>query len=521
MVIFPAFRVQYPADEHASIDHAVDAPVWTHQRLSTLIQNQLSHRQMVIVANREPLIQCGAGHQGAASKAVSGLVSALFPFMMATGGTWVSHASGQQKSTDFEGSSGPGRAVTGDSEFNLRKVFSNGNEYRQYYEEYSNKGLWPLCHIAFTEPRFTAESWSAYRKVNQRIADAVLQEVSDRPAIIFVQDYHLGLLPRMLKQAKADLLIAQFWHIPWPPWDIFRTCPNHQQIIEGLLGNDLLGFQLPEHCHNFMACIEAIHQPTSNSHIPKTFDANHKTEVHQFPISIDALNHQRLANGNDVINAMATWSTRLNCERVRLGLGVERLDYTKGIVQRLHAIRRLFDHNQELIGAFTFVQIATLSRLALDDYQQLQQDVIQLVNDINTQHGLENWQPIVLDFKSYDQVELIALERLASFCIVSSLHDGMNLVAKEFCASRIDNQGVLILSQFTGSALELDGAIAVNPFSIDMLTDAMIEALAMEPKEMESRMKKMRSYLLEHNVYRWGANIAFHLIKLDAGRRPC
>ena len=356
--------------------------------------------------------------------------------------------------------------------------------------------------------------------MNQRFADAVLNEVAGRPAIVFVQDYHLALLPRILKKAKQNIIIAQFWHIPWPPWDIFRTCPNHQQLWKGLLGNDLLGFQLTEHCQNFLACSNALKPAEMNHNNGIQARLVRQTEVSQFPISIDVASHQLLATGNSVISSMEKWSKRLDCKRIRIGLGVERLDYTKGILQRLEAIRLLLETNRELIGLFTFVQIATLSRLALDDYKQLKEDIIQLSTDINLQFGNEHWQPILLEFKSYNQIELIALERLASFCMVSSLHDGMNLVAKEFCASRVDNQGVLILSKFTGSALELNGAILVNPFSIEMLADAMVKALRMKPKEMETRMKKMRSHLLSHNVYRWGADMVSHLIKLDGAKHP-
>jgi trehalose 6-phosphate synthase len=513
-------RVKYAVDKPAAIKQNSDTSAWTHKKLSTLIQSQLGHRHMVIVANREPLISCPDRHQTQPTKAVSGLVSALFPFIVSTGGTWVSHASGQQTSTDFEDFGTPGLVEPGEAEFAIRRVVSDENQYRQYYENFSNKGLWPLCHVAFTKPNFTAESWAAYRQVNQHFADTVLNEVAGRPAIVFVQDYHLALLPLILKQAKRDIIVAQFWHIPWPPWDIFRTCPNHQQLLEGLLGNDLLGFQLPEHCQNFMACSDASPKANTNHERTAELRLGHQTEISQFPISIDVSSHQILATGNSVSSSMTTWSERLDCKRIRIGLGVERLDYTKGIPQRLKAIRLLLANNRELIEHFTFVQIATLSRLALDDYKELKDDIIQLADAINLEFGTEQWQPILLELKSYNQVELIALERLASFCMVSSLHDGMNLVAKEFCASRVDNRGVLILSKFTGSALELDGAILVNPFSIEMLAEAMDQALAMDTEEMEERMKRMRSHLSSHNVYQWGADLISHLIKIDGAKRP-
>jgi len=513
-------RAKRAADKPTAVEECAKASVWTQESLSTLIKSQLGHRHMVIVANREPLIKCNDQQKDNPTKAVSGLVSALFPFIVSTGGTWISHASGQQTSSDFEDFATPGLVQASETEFSVRRVSSDEDEYRQYYEDFSNKGLWPLCHVAFTKPNFTAESWIAYRKVNQRFAEAVLNEVAGRPAIVFVQDYHLALLPLILKKAKQNIIVAQFWHIPWPPWDIFRTCPNHQELLEGLLGNDLLGFQLREHCQNFLACRDALKPATKNQNNGTQASLIRETDVSQFPISIDVSTHQLLATGNSVLSSMAKWSKRLDCKQIRIGLGVERLDYTKGILQRLKAIRMLLEQNHELIGVFTFVQIATLSRLALDDYKQLKKDIIQLSNDINLQFGTENWQPILLELKSYNQVELIALERLASFCMVSSLHDGMNLVAKEFCASRIDNRGVLILSKFTGSALELNGAILVNPFSIEMLADAMVQALSMEPQEIEERMKRMRSHLLSHNVYRWGADLVSHLIQIDGMKRP-
>ena len=520
-------------------------PSWTRERLQALIKSSFGQRRVVIVANRRPQPASQSEGEAAGRQPVSGLLSALIPLIEVSGGTWIGHddnenglAAAQAKGKGNGRSNGRGKrngngqangqinrqaiAATSSPAYQLRNVEIQAQDYEGYYNGFSNQGLWPLCHITYTEPQFKSADWHAYRRVNRHFAQAVLEETKGHRAIVFIQDYHLSLLAGLLKQKQPDLLVAHFWHIPWPHLDQLRTCPFHQEIITGLLGNDLLGFQTADHCANFLESVKR-NQSGQRSQNPKQIaPESQTTTVKAFPISIDIRAHEELATSEAAIKAMAKWRDKHQLHNKIIGIGIERLDYTKGLLQKMQAIEILLGKRPDLGGHFVFIQLAIRSRCQQRSYRELGEQLNQLVNKINQRHGNKEWMPIILQLDAHDQIDLVAIERLAKFCVVSSLHDGMNLVAKEFCAARIDNQGVLILSEFTGSAQELSGALMINPFAIDSIADAMLQAIAMDPQEEARRMIAMRNTISHQNIFRWGADIVQALKSIEGTRKqPC
>ena len=515
------------------------SPSWTRDRLQTLIKTSFGERRVVIVANRKPL-PAGPGPNGAgASQSVSGLLSALIPLIEVSGGTWIGHGhrdgdserdserdSDSENENENEGAAaqrnGPVMASASRPSYRLRNVEIQAQDYKRYYNGFSNQGLWPLCHITYTQPQFKQADWQAYCRVNQRFAEAVLEETQGQQAIVFIQDYHLSLLSSLLKKKNPNLLIAQFWHIPWPHHDQLRTCPFQQEIVSGLLGNDLLGFQTANNCANFLESERHNQASQENPYqqgLPSNFNT---TTVKAFPISIDMRAHEDLANSTAAVQAMEKWKDKYQLNNKIIGIGIERLDYTKGLLQKMQAIEIVLGKRPDLRGRLVFIQLAISSRCEQTLYRKLGHQLKQLVNTINQQYGDREWMPIILQLDAHDQVDLVAIERLAKFCVVNSLHDGMNLVAKEFCAARLDNQGVLILSEFTGSALELSGALMINPFAIERIADAMLEAIAMEPQEEARRMIAMRNTISRQNIFRWGADIVQALKDIEGTKaQPC
>jgi trehalose 6-phosphate synthase len=470
--------------------------------------------RFILVANREPFIHSYDGDQITVMKPASGMVTAIDPIMDASGGIWIAHGSGDAD-RDVVDEFDRIRVPPDNPTYTLRRIWITEEQEQGFYYGLANEGLWPLCHVTFTPPVFRPEDWEKYREVNQLYADAVLQEAGDEPTFVFIQDYHFCLLPRMLKQANSNLIVAQFWHIPWPNPEIFRAFPWKEELLDGLLGNDLLGFHIRYYCQNFLDTVDRTIEARVDTDRSQITRGGLTTTIREFPISIDFAEHAALAQTPVVDAAMVRWKNRLGRKAKLLGVGIERLDYTKGIPQRLRAVNYLLEQHPELRQRFVFLQIAAPSRSFIPEYQKIEDEVEKLVKEINLRWGNQGWQPVVFLKKHHHLVDMMAIHRLAHFCVVSSLHDGMNLVAKEFFASRADNDGVLILSQFTGSARELTEAIQVNPFAIHELGDAMYQALVMPPEERTRRMQRMREHVELHNVYRWGGKVLSELLKFD------
>jgi trehalose-6-phosphate synthase len=479
---------------------------WTKQSLQRLVAERLRGSKFIAVSNREPYIHMRQRDGIQCITPASGLTTALDPILRASAGTWVAHGSGSADRAVTD-SFDRVRVPPESPSYTLRRVWLPKDIEADYYYGLANQGLWPLCHIAFHQPRFCLREWESYRIANELFADAVLEEAGDEPAFVFIQDYHLGLLARMLKARNPNLAIAQFWHIPWPNREVFRTFPWKEDLLDGLLGNDLLGFHVQYHCSNFLDTVDRTLEALVDTEHGTVTKAGHVTAVRPFPISIDYAEHSQFAAASQVAAATLQWRLEIGASPELLGIGIDRIDYTKGIPGRLKALDHLFEEHPEYIGRLTFVQIGVPSRTAIDDYAALDRELVEQVEAINRRWGRGSWRPVLFVRRHVDRTALIALHLMADFCMVTSLHDGMNLVAKEFVASRIDADGVLILSAFTGAARELTDALIVNPFSIEEMAEAIHEALNMPAQERRRRMNRCRAAVSANNIYRWAGKL--------------
>jgi trehalose-6-phosphate synthase len=414
-----------------------------------------------------------------------------------------------------------------DPRYTLRRVWLSSEEEQGYYEGFANEGLWPLCHIAHTRPIFRASDWEQYQRVNERFAAALLEEMEgSADPIVFVQDYHFALLPRLVKAARPDARVAIFWHIPWPNPEAFGICPWQEKLLEGMLGADLIGFHIPMHCSNFLSTVDRVLESRTDREHMTCRRLGHTTTVRPYAVSV-ALDGTKRTTGLRVAGQNGTGQggaivdpTReellaefgVHCET--LLLGVDRMDYTKGIVERLMAIERLLEEHPWHRERMTMVQIAAPSRSRIPSYVELRERVESTVERINQRFQTPRWKPIVLIERQCSHEEVDRWYRVAEVCLVTSLHDGMNLVAKEYLAAREDEDGVLVLSKFTGAAVELHDALLVNPYDIEGVAEAIHQGLEMSRGERQMRMQRMRRQVMEHNVYRWAANILGDLREL-------
>ncbi len=492
--------------EHPDLSWGWMIADWTEERLHELVATQMRGLRLIAVSNREPYIHIRDRSGIRCIVPASGVTTAIDPILRASRGCWVAHGSGNADREVVDSSDRiavPPEHPT----YHLRRVWLSEELENDYYYGLANEALWPLCHTVFHRPRFSATHWDGYKRANELFADAVLEEAAGEPAFVFVQDYHLALLPRILKRANPKLKIAQFWHIPWPNREAFRAFPWKEELLDGMLGNDLLGFHIRHHCSNFLDTIDRNIEALVDTEHARIRRGGHDTLVRPFPISIDFASYHGRAASVSVPSKTVQWYSELGFRPEILGLGIDRIDYTKGIPERLEAIDRLLEGHPEYIGRLTFVQVGVPSRTTIAAYHNLNDEVTSLIDRINSRWGRGRWKPIVFIHRHVEQSALIALNVMADFCAVTSLHDGMNLVAKEFVASRIDEDRVLVLSAFTGAARELSDALIVNPFSIDEIAEAMHRAINMPAEERRTRMTGMRRVVAENNVYRWAGKI--------------
>jgi trehalose 6-phosphate synthase len=481
------------------------------QAFERLIRDALSQFQLIVVANAQPYVRRTEEDRVVWSRAAGGIPSALDPIMQVCGGVWVAGGghTGPQESDTGDRVSMPPDQLT----YKLRRVRITEAQEKHYHFHLSNEGMWPLCHAVFVRPVYSSDDWEAYREVNAIFADAVLEEAGSRPALVFIQDYHLGLLPRLLKRANRRLVVAHFWHIPWPSANLMGTFPWRPELIDGLLGNDLIAFQLREHCLHFLDSVARSVEAKVDYEKLNVSRQGNVTTVRPIPIGIDCEANEVLARSPGVERAMEEWRQRLGLNgAARLGVGMERLDYTKGIPERLRGLNRFLEKHAEFRGCLTFVQACVPSRLQIVAYQRLAEEIKGLVEEINRRWETSTWRPIHHYSQYTTAVEMLALHRLADFCFVSSLDDGMNLVAKEFVSSRFDEDGVLILSEFAGASHELTEALIVNPFSEDAIAEAIHRALTIPQRERTRRMRGMRFAVADNDVYRWASTILHDLL---------
>ena len=485
---------------------------WTRERLAADVRARLGSGRLFVVSNREPYLHTRRGRSGEVSVPPSGLVTALEPVLCACDGTWVAHGSG---TADRETADRNGRLPVppDDPKYMLRRVWLTKEEEEGYYYGFANEGLWPLCHIAHTRPIFRDEDWKQYQAVNRKFANAVLEEMKHtRNPVVLVQDYHFALLPKLIKQSRPDAHVAIFWHIPWPNPEAFGICPWQRELVDGLLGGDLIGFHIQSHCNNFLETADRIVESRINWEQSTVQRLGHSTTVRPFPISVDP---NSMANfGQSASEARSTILKSLDIEALFLGVGVDRLDYTKGILERFLGIERFLEKEPRYQGQFSFIQIGAPSRSHLKRYHDLEAEIEAEAGRINWKFQKDKWKPIILLNRQHSHKEIYPYYKAADLCLVTSLHDGMNLVAKEFVAARDDESGVLILSIFTGAASELRDALQINPYDIDQMADAIRAGLEMDPEEKQSRMRHMRRTVLEQNVYSWAAKLMIAVSEL-------
>jgi trehalose-6-phosphate synthase len=506
------------AENEARLREASES-MWTADRLAVQIQTRLDGARLFVVSNREPYAHQRNGKVIEVVVPPSGLVTALEPVLDACDGTWIAHGNGDADGEVVDAHDRL-RVPPEDPSYTLRRVWLSKEEEEGYYYGFANEGLWPLCHIAHTRPIFRAQDWEHYQEVNRKFTAAVLQEIEDIPKpVVLVQDYHFALLPRLIKEQRRDARVAIFWHIPWPNPEGFGICPWQRQLVEGLLGADLVGFHIQSHCNNFLQTVDRVVESRVDWEHFSVLRQNHRTIVRPFPISVRLTDDESLENDScaDYLDRSALMHS-LGLEAAFLGIGVDRVDYTKGILERFLAIERFLEKYPKYQRNFSFVQIGAPSRTHIKRYHDLQAELDAEAERINWRFQAGKWKPIVFLNRQHSHQEIERYYRAADLCLVTSLHDGMNLVAKEFLAARRDERGVLILSQFTGAARELRDALLVNPYDIDQTAEAIRAALEMEPEDKQMRMHRMRKVIKEQNIYRWAGSLITELceLRLDA-----
>jgi trehalose 6-phosphate synthase len=534
-------RARAAAQTEARLRDAAER-IWTSDRLAVHVRERLGNGKLFVVSNREPYMHQRRGGQIECIVPPSGLVTAIEPILQACDGNWIAHGSGSEDAA-FVDAHDRLRVPPDEMRYTLRRVWLSQEEEAGYYEGFSNEGLWPLCHIAHQRPIFRTSDWKHYQGVNRKFADVLLEEMSEtKHPVVFVQDYHLALLPRIIKRARPDARIVVFWHIPWPNAEAFGICPWQAELLDGLLGSDVIGFHLQSHCNNFLETVDRVLEARTDWDHFSIRRKDHVSLVRRYPISVgwdehesDAVASQGETQSADADDADAKPEIKvhfandqakgamafghesgitssqlhreLGIEGTRMLLGVDRMDYTKGIVERLLAFEHLLDEHSWYIEQIVFVQIASPSRTRIPSYAALRVQVDETVERINRRFQSSRWKPIILIQRQCSHEEVTRFYRAADLCLVTSLHDGMNLVAKEYVAARNDCDGVLVLSRFTGAAQELRDALIVNPYDTEQVSEAIRSGLQMNRGERRLRMERMRQHVKEYNVYRWASNI--------------
>ena len=486
--------------------------IWTQGKLRDLIHAKLGENAFFVVSNREPFMHILEKTSGKIKcvRPASGVVTAIDPILRACGGTWIAHGSG----------SGDRRMVNSkdklgvppdDIRYILKRVWLSEEEEEGYYYGFSNEGLWPLCHVTHTRPLFRDSDWQMYKKVNHKFAESVLAELPAKNPFIFLQDYHFTLIARMIKEKRPDATIALFWHIPWPNPEVFSICPYQHEILDGMLACDLIGFHVQNHCNNFLDTANRLVECRVDTEKFSVIRASKETFIKAFPISVDSYYDKNASRDNDLAQEI---KKEFDLEGKIIAVGVDRIDYTKGLLEKILAVDRFLEKYPEYRNKFVFIQLAAPSREHIKRYHELISEIDELVEKKNWKYSDGNWKPILYLKRHFSPDEISPYFKLADICLVSSLHDGMNLVAKEYVASRTDLTGTLILSRFTGAAREFNDATLINPYSIEEFADAIKSTIELPREEKKRRMENMRKIISENNIYRWAGDIVAELTGL-------
>jgi len=498
---------------------------WTAERLRVSLRGKLQDSPLFVVSNREPYMHVRREKSIETIVPASGVVTAIEPIMVSCDGTWIAQGSGNAD-REMVDAHDHLRVPPETPSYTLRRIWLTPEEEKGYYFGFANEGIWPLCHNAYARPVFRANDWEQYQRVNFKFAEAVLQEMEHTASpVVLVQDYHFALLPRLIKEARPDARLAIFWHIPWPNPEVFGICPWQRELLHGLLGADLIGFHTQFHCNNFLETVDRALEALTEWDRFAVNRQGHLTWIRPFPISVAfpepaAPEASSAQQENEQLRAKVL--AEYHIETRFLGVGVDRADYTKGILQRFRGIEQFLESYPAYQREFTFLQIAAPSRGEIPAYHDLQREIVAEANRINARFQSARWKPIVILERHHTHSEIARLYRAADFCMVTSLHDGMNLVAKEFVAARDDLRGALILSHFTGASRELVDALLVNPYDTQQLADSIRDALEMPRDEQAARMERMRRIVRERNIYRWAGTLLTDLceIRVEPPDRP-
>lgn len=499
------------AEEEARLRHSAESR-WTPERLKEFVREKLQGRPLFVVSNREPYMHIYKGKEIECIVPASGLVTAIEPVLKACGGTWIAQGSGSAD-REMVDKDNKLKVPPEEPQYTLKRIWVDKKLEDGFYEGFSNEGLWPLCHIAHTRPIFREDDWNDYMTVNKKFANAVLKEIEDtNEPNILVQDYHFALVPKMIKDKRPDARVAIFWHIPWPNPESFSICPWQKEILQGMLGADLVGFHTQFHCNNFIESVDRFLESRIDYEHFTVNREGHTAWIKPFPISIDF----NISDGkvSRTIESKENILKKYNLQAEYIGVGVDRLDYTKGIIERFRAVEKFLEKYPKYKGKFTFVELGAPSRTMIPKYKEFVDEVNTVTTKINDRFKTKNWQPILLLMKHHSHAEILPFYKMADVCLVTSLHDGMNLVAKEFISARDDEQGSLILSQFTGASRELIDAFVVNPYDIAQTAEAIKFALEISPAEQKEKMKRMRQILQENNIYRWASGLIHELVQV-------
>jgi trehalose 6-phosphate synthase len=479
----------------------------TSDGLRQWVQEQYGGEEVIVLANREPF-----GHRTASDGRVicrhttSGVVRALEPLVRATSGVWIAHGADPADRLlvdETDGLNVPPHAPC----YRLRRVWLDDDEVRGYYDGFANEGLWPLCHRVHVRPVFRPDDFNSYWAINSRFVDALCDEAQTESPIVLVQDYHFALAPRMIRERLPRSAISAFWHIPWPTWHTFEICPWGRHLLQGILAADVLGFQTPADCRSFLDTVERFLEVHIDREQNVVTHAGARTLVRAYAASIEWPD-PTAAPWPDVETCRVHVRRQLGVPPgCRLAVSVARLDYTKGIEEGFAAVERLLECYPEYRGSFTFVQIAEPSRSRIRAYRDLHARVRARADGLNNRFGQDDWRPVILLDAHHEPPDVHRFLRAADVCYVGSLHDGMNLVAKEFVAARDDERGALVLSAFAGAARELTDALLVNPYDIDGTAQGLACALSMPVEEQQGRLGRMRVTVAEQNAYTWAGRI--------------
>lgn len=471
------------------------------ERLSALVGAEIASGGLVVIANREPYAhEYDSDGAVVVQRPASGLVTGIEPILRACGGTWIAYGGG---SADRVNADRFGRVAVppGSPEYTLRRMWIAEDEYERYYSGFANEGLWPLCHMAHTQPSFRATDWSAYQAVNGAFARAAVEEAR-ADGLLLIQDYHFALVPKLVREQAPHVVTSLFWHIPWPNSEVVGICPWKEALLEGMLGADILGFHTRQYCLNFLESVQRHLECRVDFEEMSVSCRGHRTLIRPYPISVEWPYPAASRSAGAGLRAELGIPPAAH-----VSVGVDRADYTKGLLERVAAVETLLEDNPSLRGRYVFVQLASPTRTRIRKYQQLADDLTEAVERVNARFATDAWTPIVLRMRTFSPEEVRVYYAMADSAIVTPLHDGMNLVAKEYVAACGDGDGALVLSVFAGAARELGGALLVNPYDIEQVGQAILRAIGMPLAERKARMQAMRAQIASSSIYDWSEKL--------------